>query len=161
MITGVRWMPSKSLTKPIDGLKCRFIISAWIFTFDIFNKSEGRRLESLESNHKPIMKKFLIRVSDLSGAKNFSFRQIRFILGWRSKPKLNDGLDVRPKGYWWKSKKSTIFYVLGLDWIWQEWPMNNPYSEHVSTVKKHTIRNNPAVKYFCRKQPSSNVFLQK
>ena len=32
--------------------------------------------------------------------------------------------------------------------------MNNPYSEHVSMVEKHTVRNNPAVKYFCRKQPS-------
>ena len=35
----------------------------------------------------------------VSGVKKFSFQQIRFILGWRSKPKLNDGLDARPKGY--------------------------------------------------------------
>ena len=38
-------------------------------------------------------------VAKMSGAKKFSFRQIRFIFGWRSKPKLNDGLDVWPKGY--------------------------------------------------------------
>ena len=40
--------------------------------------------------------------------------------------------------------------------------MNNPYSEHVSMVEKHTVRNNPAVKYFCKKQPSGkNVFAEK
>ena len=33
----------------------------------------------------------------LSGAKKFSFRQIRFILGWRSKLKLNDGLNAWAK----------------------------------------------------------------
>ena len=33
-------------------------------------------------------------------AKSFSFQQIRFILGWRSKSKLNDELDTWPKGYW-------------------------------------------------------------
>ena len=31
-------MPSRSLTKPIDGSECRFIISAWISAFDIFDK---------------------------------------------------------------------------------------------------------------------------
>ena len=36
----------------------------------------------------------------MSGAKKFSFRQMRFILGWGPKPKLDDGLDARPKGYW-------------------------------------------------------------
>ena len=41
-------MPSQSLTKPIDGSECRFIISAWISAFDIFDKLEGRRLESPE-----------------------------------------------------------------------------------------------------------------
>ena len=50
--------------------------------------------------------------------------------------------------------------------------MNNPYSEHVSMVKKYTVRNNPTVKYFCRKQskgknvsaekgPTVKVLLQK
>ena len=39
--------------------------------------------------------------------------------------------------------------------------MNNPYSEHVSMVEKHIVRNNPAVKYFYRKQPSGkNVFVE-
>ena len=33
----------------------------------------------------------------LSGAKKFSFRQIKFILGWWSKLKLNDGLNAWPK----------------------------------------------------------------
>ena len=32
--------------------------------------------------------------------------------------------------------------------------MNNSYSEHVNTIEKHTVRNNPTVKYFCIKQPS-------
>ena len=68
-----------------------------------------------------------------------------------SKPKLNDRLDARPKGYQWKSKKSTIFYALGLDWNWKEWLINNPYKKHVNTVKKHTVRNNLAVKRFFRK----------
>ena len=40
--------------------------------------------------------------------------------------------------------------------------MNNPYREHVSMVEKHTVRNNPAVKYFCRKQPNGkNVSVEK
>ena len=47
-ITGVRGTPSRSLTKPIDGPECRFIISAWISASDIFDKSEGRRSESAE-----------------------------------------------------------------------------------------------------------------
>ena len=40
--------------------------------------------------------------------------------------------------------------------------MNNPYSEHVSMVEKHIVRNNPAIKYFYRKQPSGkNVSAKK
>ena len=40
--------------------------------------------------------------------------------------------------------------------------MNNPYSEHVNMVEKHTVRNNPAVKYFCRKKLSGkNVSAEK
>ena len=67
------------------------------------------------------------------------------------KPKLDDGLDAQPKGYQWKSKEFIVFYALGLDWDWQEWPINNPYSGQVSIVKKHNARNGPAVKCFCRK----------
>ena len=40
--------------------------------------------------------------------------------------------------------------------------MNNPYSEHVSMVEKHTERNNSAVRYFSKKQPSGkNVSAEK
>ena len=40
--------------------------------------------------------------------------------------------------------------------------MNNPYSEHVIMVEKHAGKNNPAVKYVCRKQPSGkNVSAEK
>ena len=34
------------------------------------------------------------------GQKSFSFQQMRFLLGWGPKPKLDDELKVRPKGYW-------------------------------------------------------------
>jgi len=30
----------------------------------------------------------------LSGAEKFSFRRIRFVLGWGSKPKLDNGLET-------------------------------------------------------------------
>ena len=40
--------------------------------------------------------------------------------------------------------------------------MNSSYSEHVSIVEKHTVRNKPAVKYFYRKQPKGkNVSAEK
>ena len=63
-------MPSRSLTKPIDNPECRFIILAWISASDIFNKLEGWRLESPESNHKPIFENFLIGVSDSSSVRS-------------------------------------------------------------------------------------------
>ena len=81
-----------------------------------------------------------------------SFFSDKWDLYWfgGSKPKFDDGLDAWPKGYRWRSKESTIFYALGLDWDWEEWPINNPYSGHISMVKKHTVRNNSVVKCFCR-----------
>ena len=35
----------------------------------------------------------------LSGAEKSSFQQMRFVLGWGPKPKLDNGLEARPKGY--------------------------------------------------------------
>ena len=44
------------------------------------------------------MKVCEIFVAIVEGEKVF-LPTIRFILGWRSKPKLDDGLDAQPKGY--------------------------------------------------------------
>ena len=38
-------------------------------------------------------------IAKMSRAKKFSFQQMRFMLGWGSKLKLDDGLEARLKGY--------------------------------------------------------------
>ena len=35
----------------------------------------------------------------LSGVEKFSFRQMRFVLSWGLRPKLNNRLEARPKNY--------------------------------------------------------------
>lgn len=35
----------------------------------------------------------------LLGAEKFSFRQMRFVLSWGPRPKLNNRLEARPKDY--------------------------------------------------------------
>ena len=55
----------------------------------------------------------------MSGVEKFSFWQIRFVLGWGPRSKLDDGLEAWPKGYRWRFKEFTLFYALGLGWDWQ------------------------------------------
>jgi len=52
----------------------------------------------------------------LSGAEKSSFQQMRFVLGWGPKPKLDNGLEARPKGYRWRFGEFALFYALGLGW---------------------------------------------
>ena len=47
--------------------------------------------------------------NDCRGAKKFPFRQMRFMLGWGSKSKLDNGLDAWPKGYGEDPKNSLYF----------------------------------------------------
>ena len=39
-------------------------------------------------------------IYSLLEVKKSSFRQMRFMLGWGPRLKLNNGLEARPKGYW-------------------------------------------------------------
>ena len=48
------------------------------------------------------------------GAEKFSFRQMGFVLGWGPRPKLDNGLKARPKGYRWNFWELALFYALGM-----------------------------------------------
>ena len=62
---------------------------------------------------------------------------MRFMLGWELRPKLDDGLEARPKAIGEDLKSSPFFMPwprMGLTRV-MRWPKNNSYSKHISTIK--------------------------
>ena len=47
------------------------------------------------------------------GVKKILFRQMRFMLGWGPKSKLDNGLQVQPKGYQWNFWEIRLIFCLG------------------------------------------------
>ena len=76
--------------------------------------------------------------SFVPGAKKFSFWQMRFMLGWGPKPKLDDGLEARLKGYRWSFWRICLILYLGskmgLTRV-MRWPKNTSYNRDISTIK--------------------------